>query len=52
MLMKEQTEAAQGTYIDLLTKEPDNYNILANLIELLKRSGKVMEAQKYIDNAE
>ena len=52
MLMKEQPEAAQGTYIDLLNKEPDNYNILANLIELLKRSGKVLEAAKYIEAAE
>jgi tetratricopeptide repeat protein 21B len=62
MLMKEQgegtvspTEGSQGaikTYIDLLEKEPDNFNILANLIELLKRAGKITDCQKYIENAE
>lgn len=54
MLMKEQGEKApksgegsQGaikTYIDLLEKEPDNFNILANLIELMKRAGKITES--------
>lgn len=52
MLMKEQPDQAQKTYIDLLEKEPDNFNILANLIELMKRSGKVTEVKKYIENAE
>ena len=62
MLMKEQgegtispAEGSQGaikTYIDLLEKEPDNFNILANLIELLKRAGKITDCQKYIENAE
>lgn len=52
MLMKEQPDQAQKTYIDLLEKEPDNLNILANLIELMKRSGKVTEVKKYIENAE
>ena len=62
MLMKEQGEGTTGpsegsqgaikTYIDLLEKEPDNFNILANLIELLKRAGKIAECQKYIENAE
>jgi tetratricopeptide repeat protein 21B len=52
MLMKDQTEAAMQTYISLLEKEPDNFNILANLIELLRRAGKLEDGQKYIDNAE
>ena len=37
--MQEKNEKAKEIYINLLEKEPDNYNILANLIELLKRSG-------------
>jgi hypothetical protein len=36
----------------LLEKEPNNFNILANLIELMKRAGNISEAQKYLDNAE
>lgn len=52
MLMNDQTDEAIKTYIDLLEKEPDNFNILANLIELLKRAGKIGEVQKYIENAE
>ena len=31
---------------------PNNFNILANLIELMKRAGNISEAQKYLDNAE
>ena len=52
MLMKEQTDAAMQSYIDLLEKEPDNYNILAHLIELLRRAGKIGDSLKYIENAE
>jgi len=36
----------------LLDKEPDNFNILSNLIELLRKSGRVIECQKYIEQAE
>lgn len=52
MLMKDETEGAMQSYIQLLDKEPDNYNILANLIELLRKAGRINEAQKYIDKAE
>ncbi len=52
MLMKGQTEGAISTYMALLEKEPNNFNILANLIELMKRAGNISEAQKYLDNAE
>jgi hypothetical protein len=39
--MQEKNEKATEIYISLLEKEPDNYNILAHLIELLKRSGNL-----------
>jgi tetratricopeptide (TPR) repeat protein len=52
MLMKGQTEGAISTYMALLEKEPNNFNILANLIELMKRAGNISEVQKYLDNAE
>ena len=52
MLMKEQTEGAMASYIQLLEKEPDSFNILANLTELLRKAGRIVDAQKYIDNAE
>jgi cytochrome c-type biogenesis protein CcmH/NrfG len=32
MLMRDQTDGAIQTYIQLLDKEPDNFNMLANLI--------------------
>ena len=32
MLMKEETQGAILSYQQLLEKEPDNFNILANLI--------------------
>lgn len=40
------------SYIDLLEKEPDNFNILANLIELMRRAGRITEIAKFIENAE
>ncbi len=41
MLIREQSDGAISTYIELLDKSPDNFNILANLIELLRRAGKI-----------
>jgi cytochrome c-type biogenesis protein CcmH/NrfG len=41
MLIQDQAEGAISTYIELLDKSPDNFNILANLIELLRRAGKI-----------
>lgn len=51
-LMKEETEGAMNSYIGLLEKNANNYNILANLIELLRKAGRIQEAQKFIENAE
>ena len=42
-LMKEETDHAMKSYIDLLEKNPNNYNILANLIELLRKAGRIQE---------
>lgn len=51
-LMKEETDGAMKSYIQLLEKNPNNYNILANLIELLRKAGRIQESSKYIENAE
>lgn len=40
------------SYIELLEKEPDNFNILANLIELMKKAGRITEIAKFLENAE
>jgi len=51
-LMKEETDSAMKSYINLLDANPNNYNILANLIELLRKAGRIQECQKFIENAE
>ena len=40
-LMKEETEEAMKSYILLLEKNANNYNILANLIELMRKAGRI-----------
>jgi len=52
MLMRDQSDQAIDTYIKLLEKDPDNFRILSNLIILLKRAGKIQDAQKFIEKAE
>jgi tetratricopeptide (TPR) repeat protein len=52
MLMSEQTDGAIDTYSQLLDKAPDNYNTLAQLIELLMRAGRIPDIAKYIEKAE
>ncbi len=52
MLMREQHEGAIDTYKQLLDKQPDNFNALAQLIELLRRTGKLPDVPKYLENAE
>ena len=53
MLMRDNfTEGAIKSYTELLENEPSNFNILANLIELLKRAGKISEIPTYIEQAE
>jgi len=39
--MKDEAEAAMKSYIQLLDKNPCNYNILANLIELMRKAGRI-----------
>jgi hypothetical protein len=41
MLMEAKTEDAINIYIQLLDKEPANFNTLSQLIELLRRAGRV-----------
>ena len=43
MLMKDQTEGAINVYVQLLDKEPDNFNTLSQLIELLRRAGRITD---------
>jgi len=43
-LMKDETDQAMKSYIELLEKDPNNYNILANLIELLRKAGRITES--------
>lgn len=52
MLMEAKTEAAINTYIQLLEKEPANFNTLSHLIELLRRAGRVSDIDKYVQRAE
>ena len=41
MLVNNKTEDAIRTYSQLLEKEPDNFNTLSQLIELLRRAGRI-----------
>ena len=41
MLVKNQHEDAIRTYSQLLDKDPDNFNTLSQLIELLRRAGRI-----------
>ena len=52
MLMKDQTEGAMKSYNKLLENEPDNFNILAQLIELMRKAGKLQDVQPFIEVAE
>lgn len=44
MLMRERTDDSIQIYMQLLDKKPDNFNALAQLIELLRRAGKLTDA--------
>lgn len=52
MLMKEKPEDAINIYMQLLEKKPDNFNALAQLIELLRRAGRLSDVPKFIEKAE
>ena len=43
MLMREDPDGAIKTYVQLLEKEPDNFNTLSQLIELLRRAGRISD---------
>ncbi len=43
MLMEAKTEDAIQIYIQLLDKEPANFNTLSQLIELLRRAGRIQD---------
>lgn len=49
MLMNNKTEEAIKTYQTLLEEEPDNFNTLSQLIELLRRAGRLTDIPKYIE---
>lgn len=52
LLMAEQTPKAIQTYMALLESQPDNFSILANLIELMRKAGRLTEVNKYLESAE
>jgi tetratricopeptide repeat protein 21B len=52
MLMKEKPEDAIRIYIQLLDKKPDNFNALAQLIELLRRAGRMADVPKFLEKAD
>ncbi len=52
MLLTDKSDNAIKSYNDLLEKEPDNFNILAQLIELLRRLGRLEEIPKFLEQAE
>ena len=51
-LMRDETEAAIQIYTSLLEKAPSNFNTLSQLIELLRRAGRITDMEKPIENAE
>ena len=44
LLMRNETEGAMDVFIKLLEKDPTNFKILANLIDLLRRAGQLQKA--------
>jgi uncharacterized protein YjgD (DUF1641 family) len=52
MLLTEKSEDAIASYTDLLEKEPDNFNTLSQLIELLRRTGRLAEIPAFLERAE
>lgn len=52
MLMRDKTEDAINIYIQHLEKKPDNFNALAQLIELLRRAGRLTDVPKFLEKAE
>ncbi len=52
MLVNNKTEEAIRTYSQLLEKEPDNFNTLSQLIELLRRAGRIKQIGVFIERAE
>lgn len=51
-LAKGQVDTAISTYKQLLEKTPDNFNTLAQLIELLRRAGRLREVNAFVSSAE
>lgn len=52
MLVNNKTEEAIRIYSQLLDKEPDNFNTLSQLIELLRRAGRIKQVGAFLEKAE
>jgi len=52
MLVNNKTEDAIRSYSQLLEKEPDNFNTLSQLIELLRRAGRISSVAAFLERAE
>lgn len=51
MFQKQEYEKAIKYFLQVLEKTPDNFIVLSKLIDLLRRSGKLSEAQRFFDMA-
>ena len=52
MLMNNRTEEAINIYKNLLAKAPAHFNTLSQLIELLRRAGRINDIPPYLERAE
>lgn len=52
MLMNSRTEEAINIYKNLLAKAPAHFNTLSQLIELLRRAGRINDIPPYLERAE
>ena len=52
MLVNNKHEDAIRTYSQLLEKDPDNFNTLSWLIELLRRAGRIKQVSGFLEKAE
>ncbi|KAK2186994.1 hypothetical protein NP493_181g04009 [Ridgeia piscesae] len=52
MFQKNDYDQAMYHFQQLLDKTPDNYEVLARLVDVMRRSGKLEEAAKFLEMAE
>lgn len=50
--MQNQNEQAISVYREMLVRQPQNYNAMSKIIQVLRRTGKVEEIKEIIEEAE